>query len=135
MMHRNTRGNWSLIGLLVAVLVVGLMAYIVYGMYMKTATGTSKAAREAGVAPLKQGQTPIGVAKDEQCRNNIDQVRKAIEMFKTTSEEGTLPASLNDLDAQGITKDFIVCPVGKEPYKYDPQTGVVKCVHPGHEGF
>ena len=27
------------------------------------------------------------------------------------------------------------CPVGEEPYDYDPTTGQIHCVHPGHERY
>jgi len=27
------------------------------------------------------------------------------------------------------------CPVGGEPYQYDPSSGRIWCIHPGHEKF
>ena len=46
--------------------------------------------------------------------------------------EDTKPASLA---AAKITGDLARCPIGHEPYVYDPATGTIHCVHPGHEKY
>jgi hypothetical protein len=143
MTGRTPRGSWSLIGLLVVAVLIGIAIYITLGSYLKSShPGRGVATGVAGIAPgddlsdvgPAEGQTPIGVAKDVQCREALDQMRKAIEMHKAQFGEGP-PANLEALTAQGIPREWLVCPVGKEPYKYDPQTGRVWCQHPGHEKF
>ena len=65
-----------------------------------------------------------------QCINNLDQIRKALQMEQTT--EGRFPRSLKELQ---LGDSFLKCPVGGEPYQYDPRTGRVLCPHPGHQRF
>ena len=141
MNRRSIRGSWSLIGLLVVAVLVGIVAYVVLGSYLKAAhTRVSPATGAAGgLAPVEgvdeEGETPIDVAKGEQCRNNLDQIRKAIQMSGAMSTDEQPPPNLQALSSQGITSSMLSCPVGKEPYRYDPRTGRVWCVHPGHESF
>jgi hypothetical protein len=140
MNRRTIQGSWSLIGLLVVAVLIGLVAYIVLGNYLKVAHQRVSPATGAagGLAPVEgadEGETPIDVAKDEHCRNMLDQIRKAIQMAAAMSTDEGPPPSLQALSSQGITSDMLSCPVGKEPYQYDPRTGRVWCVHPGHQSF
>jgi hypothetical protein len=50
---------------------------------------------------------------------------------RSSGEEG-FPASLQELK---LPAEMLVDPIGKEPYTYDPETGVVKCEHPGHKKY
>jgi hypothetical protein len=142
MIRREPRGSWSLIGLLAVAVIIGVVIYIELGNYLSTVQrATGPATGVAGIAPNDgsqggsgQGQTPMGVARDVECRNALDQMRKAIAMHRAQSDEGP-PANLEALTSEGIPREWLVCPVGKEPYRYDPQTGRVWCVHPGHENF
>ncbi|MDH4179594.1 MAG: hypothetical protein OEV33_03715, partial [Armatimonadota bacterium] len=68
-------------------------------------------------------------AQDVVCRNNLAQLRAAIGIQAGTS--GVNPPSLDSLHA-GVD---LACPGGDEPYEYDPATGRVSCVHPGHGSF
>jgi len=70
---------------------------------------------------------------DLECATYLSQVRQAISMYGSGTDEHERPASLADLgpSMQAVTK----CPVGGEPYVYDPRTGEVHCPHPGHEKF
>ncbi len=81
-----------------------------------------------------KGETVLGQtmyrAKDEVCRSNIGQVRLSMQATASLDEEH--PATLQDLK---LPAEFYVCPIGKEAYLYDPQTGKVGCPHPGHEKF
>jgi hypothetical protein len=63
------------------------------------------------------------------CRNNIQQLRAAVSIYQGSSQ--AFPPSLESLNA-GIS---LTCLEGGEPYDYDPSTGQVHCVHPGHEGY
>jgi len=44
-----------------------------------------------------------------------------------------LPKTLAEV--RGLGNDMKQCPIGKEPYEYDPATGKVHCPHPGHEKY
>lgn len=85
------------------------------------------------------GETVVGQSmarsKDSVCMNNLHQIRAAIEIAKTSSaDEGeAIPRSLEEV--KGLGADMKQCPIGKEPYKYDPATGQVKCPHPGHTKY
>jgi hypothetical protein len=58
-------------------------------------------------------------------------VRGLIQIYEIDSEGHA--ASLADVS--GIPAGYAQCPVGKEPYEYDEETGKVKCVHLGHEKY
>ena len=76
--------------------------------------------------------TPMSKAHDTVCLSNIRSVRQSIAVAKTGETEDKNPASLIELK---LPTEFLTCPDGKEPYNYNPQTGEVHCVHPGHEKF
>lgn len=81
------------------------------------------------------GETVIGQsvarAKDAKCMENLKNIRGMIEVERTNAD--VPPASLSEL--RGLPSDMLVDPIGNEPYAYDPETGTVKCVHPGHERY
>ncbi len=83
----------------------------------------------------KVGNTVVGQsmarAKDGVCMQNLSQIRQAIMVSRSNGEEG-FPASLQELK---LPAEMLVDPIGKEPYSYDPETGVVKCEHPGHKKY
>jgi len=60
------------------------------------------------------------------CAGNLQQIRMAIQMATQK------PHSLSDLTNKNPTLQM-TCPVGGELYKYDPSTGQIGCVHPGHQ--
>ena len=82
------------------------------------------------------GTTVMGAAewaaKDTVCRSDLSQVRSALQIAETSDTDGKFPQSLEETH---LGADFYKCPVGKEPYAYDPTTGQVHCVHPGHEKY
>ena len=79
----------------------------------------------------KVGETVVGQSiarsKDAVCMDNLKQVRAAIEMQKTVED---VPPQ--DLTVLKLPSSMLACPIGNEPYTYDPTTGSVKCPHPGH---
>lgn len=81
------------------------------------------------------GKTTMGgailSAKDSQCQADLSQVRTALAAARMSSTDGP-PQSITEA---GLPQTDYVCPVGGEPYSYDPTTGEVHCVHPGHEKF
>jgi hypothetical protein len=73
----------------------------------------------------------VNRAESTVCRNNLAQLRAAIGIYQ--GNNGSYPPSLPVL--QSNVSLALTCPVGDEPYGYDPYTGTVHCVHPGHESF
>ncbi|MDI9635049.1 hypothetical protein QPK87_31120 [Kamptonema cortianum] len=123
------RSGGSLVGTIVTIAILALLAIaFVVG---PDAFGGKKSSRPDG-----KGTTVVGragwAAKDEACRSNIDQVRSGITIYSSSDPDGTPPPTIEDTR---IGSDFYRCPVGKEPYLYDPSTGQVKCPHPGHEKY
>ncbi len=122
------RGN-SLVGLLAVVLIVAIAVIVIFKGNVFGGGGTDESPRADG-----KGTTVPGLAKakaqDEVCRSNLGQIRTAIQMQMMTDE--TPPASLEDLR---LGSSFLTCPLGGEPFVYDPSRGVVYCPHPGHEKF
>jgi hypothetical protein len=82
------------------------------------------------------GTTVLGAAewaaKDDVCRSNLSQVREALQLAESQDPDGKFPQTLQETK---IGNDFYSCPIGHEPYAYDPTTGQVHCVHPGHEKY
>ena len=123
-----TRGE-SLVGVLVAVAIVILLA-VAFSVGSGVFGGQGGATRADG-----KGETIIGrskfAAKDVECRNNLSQLRTAIQIA-TDPVEGTKPSTLQETR---LGRDFYRCPVGEEDYDYDPESGTVRCPHKGHEKY
>ncbi len=93
----------------------------------------------SGQSPRKDGRgtTVPGLVKaqaeDTVCRSNLGQLRTALEIAKMSNED-QWPTTLSEAR---LSSDFYTCPMGKgkEPYSYNPATGQVRCIHPGHERF
>ena len=133
-MKNSVQSGRAMIGVLVAG-VLGLVFVLVFVMGGKlpgggSLTGSTVAPREDG-----KGTTMIGrvayEAKDEACKSNLGQTRQSIQIA-TDPVENTPPASLAETK---LSSDFLRCPIGKEPYTYDPATGQVSCPHPGHGSY
>lgn len=93
-------------------------------------------------APIRPGgpTTYLGQSLEKgtevDCRNNLNQIRIAINMVRTQSgETEPPPATLPSLRSQGIGPQMLKCPVTQQPYQYNAQTGQVWCPTPGHEKF
>jgi len=128
--RRSEAGFLVLIEILVAVVIIAMLAsYFLTGSPAGTSGGGSGVA-----APITGEHTSIpGKAMDEAesavCRNNLQQVRAAIATYQATN--GGFPPDLQSLQV-GVP---LTCPVGGEPYQYDPNTGQVNCTHHRHEGY
>jgi prepilin-type N-terminal cleavage/methylation domain-containing protein len=118
-MSSGRRRAFSLVEILVVVVIIMILAAIMLPRYL----GGAKDA--AG----KKTTSPMNAAKGVDCANNLSQIRLAIQT-QTLGDEENKPKSLTEL--KGMPASMFVCPVGKEPYQYDPATGQVRCVHPGH---
>jgi prepilin-type N-terminal cleavage/methylation domain-containing protein len=122
--RRDPALGFSLVEILVVVAVIVVLSAITMSVYMG----------HGGVgAPPGKAHSPVERAKDTVCSSNLRQVRAAISMEQMNEENNKFPASLKEL--KGLPKDFLLCPEGKEPFQYNPETGEVHCVHPGHEKY
>lgn len=119
---RTGRSGFSLIEILVVIVVLMLLAGVTYSAYI----GSSGKANKKSYGPKAQAKTVV-------CKNDLYQIRLAVDMARQSDEEGKYPAALTEL--KGLPQEMLACPDGKEPYQYDPNTGQVHCVHPGHENF
>ncbi len=121
---RDNRGQWAIIEIVVVVAIIVIAAYFLLPGYIGGGKGKNGPDRV---------HTPIGQAESVDCRNNLNQIRNAIEMEKSSGEEGRVPASLADLgpSMSAVTK----CPISGKEYTYDASTGRVSCSTPGHEGY
>ena len=119
---RLDRRAFSLVELLVVCVIIVALSAITMSVYMGHGKG-----------PNGKAHSPMERAHDVECSSNLSQLRSAIIIEQTNDENGKFPASLQQL--KGLPKNFILCPVGKEPFQYDPATGQVHCVHPGHEKY
>lgn len=126
---------FSLIEILVVILIIGLLASVLYVGFGSRTLPISPQDPSQTERPDGQGTTTLGGAvaraKDEQCRQQITQLRQMIDM--QTMSGDSPPASLDEVGTQPAT--FHRCPIGGESYSYDPSSGRVTCPHPGHEGF
>jgi hypothetical protein len=128
----SAEGGWfGLLALLLTVVIMVILAtYLLRGpgaLSPGNAGGGVAGGEVGGIIAAKNK------AKGVVCRNNLVQLRDALAMAGT-DEEGNRPATLEDL-AKNTPGLALKCPVGGEPYQYDPSTGRIWCIHPGHENF
>jgi len=116
-------GFFTLIGLLVVIVIIGIL----FALYAGGPGGGSSPG--AGGSPITTLGGAKGRAQDVLCQNNLQQLRYAISIYQ--SNAGTAPPSLASLQSH-VSQ---TCPVGGEPYQYDPRSGQVRCAHPGHSDF
>lgn len=118
-----------LVGVLVSIAVLGvlLMVWLYYG-----AGGSAQgdAAALGAPPPVSRVGEVRQAAESVECRNNLSQIRQAVQI-RTTTEE-TYPASLQEL---GLPAQMLSCPVSGQPYQYDPATGQVRCATAGHMSY
>lgn len=115
-----------LVGVLAAVAVLGVLVavWLFYG------TGSSGGNSSVATPPATRVGEVRQAAESVECRNNLSQIRAAIQM-RTTMEEA-YPRSLQEL---GLPATMLVCPVSGQAYQYDPNTGQVRCPTPGHASY
>lgn len=118
--------------LVATLIVIAIMAILAVAMLRPWAVGgTAKPARADGKGSTVPGLVKLK-AEDAVCQSNLGQVRSFIQVARASAEDQP-PQTLAEIP--GLPKDFLVCPLGHEPYSYDPAAGTVRCVHPGHEKY
>lgn len=119
-----------LVGILVSIAILGVLmaVWLYYGT--GGASSGSGASNPAAPPPASRVGEVRQAAESVECRNNLSQIRAAIQMRTTT--EDTYPASLNEL---GLPATMLACPVSGQPYQYDPTTGQARCTTPGHMSY
>lgn len=131
-MKLNNKGNWSLIGLLLAVAIVVIVAAVYFG----GSSGSTVKKNSDLLDPASKKNTVFGKAIDtgkaSACKEQLSQIRMGIENYKSTGTDESNPKSFKDLGL-GVNDDYFRCPVSKQPYTYDAATGTVKC--PTHANF
>ena len=118
----------TLVATLIVIAIMGILAVALLKPW--AVGGTAKPARADGKGNTVPGLVKLK-AEDEVCRSNLGQVRLGIQVAQSSGEDAA-PQSISDLK---LPREFSYCPLGKEPYAYDPSTGTVHCVHPGHEKY
>lgn len=122
-------GN-TLVATLVVMAIIAILAVVM--MKGSGAFGAQGSPRADG-----RGTTVPGLVKakaeDTVCQSNLGQLRMSLQIAKMNNDD-QWPASLNDTK---LGTQFYTCPMGKgaEPYQYNPATGEVHCIHPGHEKY
>lgn len=122
-------------GSILVVLLLGAVIVLLLAWFFLFRGKTHKAA-ESPFLPSSPPTTP-GLAQQQargvECRSNLNQIRQAIQMYLTSEE--SFPPNLSALSSYGVTPSLRQCPVSGYPYQYDPRTGKVWCMTPGHQGF
>ncbi len=116
-------GYFTLIGLLLVIVIIGIL----FDMYGGGFGGGGSPGAGGGAASTLGGAK--GRAQDVLCQNNLQQQRYAISIYQSSA--GTAPPSLESLQSH----ISLTCPEGGEAYQYDPSSGQVHCIHPGHGDF
>lgn len=78
-------------------------------------------------------ESPMQRGRSVECINNLSQLRQGYKLA-TMEEDAPKPQSLAEV-GRGFPQSMFACPVGKQPYRYDPATGRIWCVQPGHERY
>ncbi len=129
----NERGT-SAIGLISVLLAVAIGLYLTVTMLVPTMTGAGRggAGGMTGRSAPGQPATPIQRAEAVECMTNLQQVKQAMTMYRSSNER--MPANLQELSTYGVSASMLTCPVGGSSYAYgyDANTGRVGCRYPGH---
>ena len=119
----NSRG-FTAISMAISMVIILAMMAIFFGYGGRYLGGSGG----RGGAP----QQAMGKAKDVVCRNNLRQIRAALQIPLSGDADERYPDSLDQL---GLSSEQLVCPVGGEAYNYAPESGDVSCNYPRHKGY
>jgi len=128
MKNRKQRGLSLVSTLVTMALIMMLSVVFMYGsgIFQK---GGPKSTRADGLGKTVPGAAEMA-AYDTNCKSDLVQVRESIMIAQGGEEK--FPATLEELH---LPAEVLKCPIGHEPYVYDPTTGTVHCPHPGHEKY
>jgi hypothetical protein len=128
---RDRRFGNTLVATLITVAIILVLVVVIFkGSNVLGVHGQQVKARPDGRGTTVLGQVKWS-AEDDVCRSNLNQLRQAITLFEQTNDDHP-PQNLTETR---IGAEFYSCPIGHEPYRYDPSTGQVHCVHPGHDKY
>lgn len=117
------RRGFSLVEILVVVVILMVLLAILAPRYL----GGGK--RPDG----KPIESPMQRARSTECINNLSQLRQGFRLA-TLEEDAARPQTLREV-GRGFPESMFSCPVGKQPYRFDPNTGQIGCPQPGHESY
>jgi hypothetical protein len=123
---RDERGQWGIICLLISV-VIGVVLVITF-------IGPRMSSQVPGDEHKSLPARAMDRGHDVECESNLRSIRQAVDIYNSQNEG--YPASTSEIDL-GVSDrtSYFKCAVGGEDYIYDPQTGSIRCPHPGHERF
>lgn len=128
-MRKRQRGE-TMIGMLVVIAIIAILAVVM--MKGSGAFGAKGSPRADGRGTTVPGLV-MAKSEDTVCKNYLGQLRASLSIARIDNDD--LPPAT--LEETRLGKTYYTCPMGKgkEPYQYNPQTGEVRCVHPGHEKY
>jgi prepilin-type N-terminal cleavage/methylation domain-containing protein len=118
-----TRRAFSLVEILVVLVILLILFAVLAPHYLKG--GKSKDGKTI--------ESPIQRGHSVECINNLSQLRQGYKLA-TTEDDAPRPQTLKEV-GKGFPESMFRCPVGGQPYQYDPATGRIWCVQPGHESY
>lgn len=123
----NNKG-FSLVGILiVTVIIIGGVIFFAYGYMNKASQPDTMTDMSNSTKNTVYGQS-MDAAKAISCQSNLGQIRNGLRMSIEGDEH--YPAALQELN---FPQEMYSCPMSKQAYLYNPQTGQVQC--PSHPNF
>jgi len=117
-----------MVGTLITIAIILVLVVV----FMKGGCGSLLSTGGSSPRADGKGTTIPGLVKadaqDDVCREQLAQARQMIQIRESDADDKP-PDSLADLK---LPDSALRCPIGHEPYVYDPKTGTIKCPHPGH---
>jgi hypothetical protein len=132
----NKRGNWTLISMLVTVAIIIVVAAMYFhgGVPSPTSVKQGDPLLDASGGKVTVMGQALDAARGTNCRNQLSQIRQSVSAWKSSTGSEQNPETMAELGL-GVGADYFKCPVTGEPYAYDPATGTVRCVNPGHANY
>lgn len=112
---------------LVEILVVLVILLILFALFAPRLLGGSKGKNGKPI------ESPMQRGRSVECINNLSQLRQAYKIA-TMEDDAPRPQTLKEV-GRSFPDSMFRCPVGHQPYQYDPATGRIWCVQPGHETY
>jgi hypothetical protein len=125
---RDQRGFWTLIELVIVAALIMIAMYL----WISADSGGLGGGAPAGYVPRRGGPTTrpgiaLDMAVSVQCMENLRAIRQSLQLAR--DQDDSYPQSLQELR---LPPSSLRCPNTGTDYLYDPATGRVKCLTPGH---